>query len=125
MSASVSNDSGISVASVAIQPPSHPTYDLRGIIKLALAEDSADFVIGGLTIPLGSKVTLSSRWNEGNCWFIEYTDSHVASLSGNPFHFTSHSFAPNSGLQRMPNTGSGHSCNLNSAVSFGCCTCIV
>ncbi|XP_008454777.2 nicotinate-nucleotide pyrophosphorylase [carboxylating], chloroplastic isoform X2 [Cucumis melo] len=43
MSASVSNDSGISVASVAIQPPSHPTYDLRGIIKLALAEDSADF----------------------------------------------------------------------------------
>lgn len=43
MSASVSKDSGISVASAAIQPPSHPTYDLRGIIKLALAEDSADF----------------------------------------------------------------------------------
>lgn len=43
MSASVSQDSGISLASVTIQPPSHPTYDLRGIIKLALAEDSADF----------------------------------------------------------------------------------
>lgn len=45
MSTSVSKDSGISVASVAIQPPSHPTYDLRGIIQLALAEDSADFGI--------------------------------------------------------------------------------
>ncbi|KAE8637515.1 hypothetical protein CSA_004748 [Cucumis sativus] len=53
MSASVSKDSGISVASAAIQPPSHPTYDLRGIIKLALAEDSADFgdVTSLATIP--------------------------------------------------------------------------
>ncbi|XP_038892237.1 nicotinate-nucleotide pyrophosphorylase [carboxylating], chloroplastic isoform X1 [Benincasa hispida] len=53
MSTSVSKDSGISVASVAIQPPSHPTYDLRGIIKLALAEDSADFgdVTSLATIP--------------------------------------------------------------------------
>lgn len=53
MSTSVSKDSGISVASVAIQPPSHPTYDLRGIIQLALAEDSADFgdVTSLATIP--------------------------------------------------------------------------
>ncbi|KAG7031460.1 Nicotinate-nucleotide pyrophosphorylase [carboxylating], chloroplastic [Cucurbita argyrosperma subsp. argyrosperma] len=53
MSASVSKDSGISVASVAIQPPSHPTYDLRGVIKLALAEDSANFgdVTSLATIP--------------------------------------------------------------------------
>lgn len=53
MSASVSKDSGISVASVTIQPPSHPTYDLQGIIKLALAEDSADFgdVTSLATIP--------------------------------------------------------------------------
>lgn len=53
MSASLSKDSGISVASVAIQPPSHPTYDLRGVIKLALAEDSANFgdVTSLATIP--------------------------------------------------------------------------
>ncbi|XP_022977195.1 nicotinate-nucleotide pyrophosphorylase [carboxylating], chloroplastic [Cucurbita maxima] len=53
MSASVAKDSGISVASVAIQPPSHPTYDLRGVIKLALAEDSANFgdVTSLATIP--------------------------------------------------------------------------
>jgi hypothetical protein len=26
--------------SVALKPPLHPTYDLKGIIKLALAEDA-------------------------------------------------------------------------------------
>ncbi|XP_022155360.1 nicotinate-nucleotide pyrophosphorylase [carboxylating], chloroplastic isoform X2 [Momordica charantia] len=53
MSASVTKGSGISIKSMAIQPPSHPTYDLRGIIKLALAEDSADFgdVTSLATIP--------------------------------------------------------------------------
>ena len=25
---------------MALKPPSHPTYDLKGIIKLALAEDA-------------------------------------------------------------------------------------
>lgn len=50
MSASVTKGSGISIKSMAIQPPSHPTYDLRGIIKLALAEDSADFGINSLFI---------------------------------------------------------------------------
>lgn len=34
--------SGISLESLAVKPPSHPTYDLKGVIKLALAEDAAD-----------------------------------------------------------------------------------
>lgn len=35
--------SGVSIKSIAvIKPPSHPTYDLKGVIKLLLAEDAAD-----------------------------------------------------------------------------------
>ena len=33
---------GVSFEAVAIRPPSHPTYDLKGIIKLALAEDAGN-----------------------------------------------------------------------------------
>lgn len=32
----------ISLASMTVKPPSHPTYDLKDIIKLALAEDAGD-----------------------------------------------------------------------------------
>lgn len=32
----------ISLESMVIKPPSHPTYDLKGVIKLALAEDVAN-----------------------------------------------------------------------------------
>lgn len=32
----------ISFESMVIKPPSHPTYDLRAVIKLALAEDVGD-----------------------------------------------------------------------------------
>ena len=39
---SVSAKPGISVQSMVIKPPSHPTYDLQGVIKLALAEDAGD-----------------------------------------------------------------------------------
>ncbi|XP_027360279.1 nicotinate-nucleotide pyrophosphorylase [carboxylating], chloroplastic isoform X2 [Abrus precatorius] len=42
MSATGFTDSGISYESFAIKPPMHPTYDLKGIIKLALAEDAGD-----------------------------------------------------------------------------------
>ncbi|XP_062111070.1 quinolinate phosphoribosyltransferase [decarboxylating] 1a [Humulus lupulus] len=33
---------GVSIKSMVIEPPSHPTYDLNGVIKLALAEDAGD-----------------------------------------------------------------------------------
>ncbi|XP_061375379.1 quinolinate phosphoribosyltransferase [decarboxylating] 1a isoform X1 [Gastrolobium bilobum] len=42
MSATELTNSRISYESFAIQPPLHPTYDLKGIIKLALAEDAGD-----------------------------------------------------------------------------------
>lgn len=42
MSAIESKTFSISSESMAIKPPSHPTYDLNGVIKLALAEDAGD-----------------------------------------------------------------------------------
>lgn len=39
---SVTEKPGISIQSMVIKPPSHPTYDLQGVIKLALAEDAGD-----------------------------------------------------------------------------------
>ncbi|XP_019432220.1 PREDICTED: nicotinate-nucleotide pyrophosphorylase [carboxylating], chloroplastic isoform X2 [Lupinus angustifolius] len=42
MSATELTNSKISYESYAIKPPMHPTYDLKGIIKLALAEDAGD-----------------------------------------------------------------------------------
>ncbi|GKV42907.1 hypothetical protein SLEP1_g50265 [Rubroshorea leprosula] len=42
MSATQTRNAGISFESLAIKPPLHPTYDLKGIIKLALSEDSGD-----------------------------------------------------------------------------------
>lgn len=41
MSASATETAGgVSQGSMAIKPPSHPTYDLKAVIKLALAEDA-------------------------------------------------------------------------------------
>lgn len=42
MSATELTNPRISYESFAIKPPVHPTYDLKGIIKLALAEDAGD-----------------------------------------------------------------------------------
>ncbi|KAG5052865.1 hypothetical protein JHK87_005063 [Glycine soja] len=42
MSATEVTSSRISYESFAIKPPEHPTYDLKGIIKLALEEDAGD-----------------------------------------------------------------------------------
>ncbi|KAA8529066.1 hypothetical protein F0562_033446 [Nyssa sinensis] len=41
MSARTTNH-GISLEPMVVKPPSHPTYDLKGVIKLALAEDAGD-----------------------------------------------------------------------------------
>lgn len=35
-------NSRVSLESLVVRPPSHPTYDLKGIIKLALSEDAGD-----------------------------------------------------------------------------------
>ncbi|XVF85344.1 hypothetical protein PTKIN_Ptkin17bG0110100 [Pterospermum kingtungense] len=42
MAASHTTNGGVSLEAMAIKPPSHPTYDLKGIIKLALAEDAGN-----------------------------------------------------------------------------------
>lgn len=42
MSATEVTNPTISYESFAVKPPLHPTYDLKGIIKLALAEDAGD-----------------------------------------------------------------------------------
>ncbi|XP_004297362.1 PREDICTED: nicotinate-nucleotide pyrophosphorylase [carboxylating], chloroplastic [Fragaria vesca subsp. vesca] len=42
MSATQAERPGLSFESLPIKPPSHPTYDLAGVIKSALAEDAGD-----------------------------------------------------------------------------------
>ncbi|TYK16029.1 centromere-associated protein E-like [Cucumis melo var. makuwa] len=88
-----------------------------------------DLILDDENIDMYASVEPNSEANEDTVKEEKKTRKHgllnwlklrVASVSGNPFHFTSHSFAPNSGLQRMPSTVSGQSCNSNSAVSFGC-----
>ncbi|XWS34508.1 hypothetical protein CRYUN_Cryun21dG0044400 [Craigia yunnanensis] len=58
MAASHTTNAGVSFEAVAIKPPSHPTYDLKGIIKLALAEDAGNRgdVTCMATIPFDMKV---------------------------------------------------------------------
>lgn len=36
------NNLGKAVESLAVKPPAHPTYDLKGVIQLALSEDAGD-----------------------------------------------------------------------------------
>ncbi|XP_056164705.1 quinolinate phosphoribosyltransferase [decarboxylating] 1a isoform X2 [Syzygium oleosum] len=42
MSAAATDSPALSFERMAVKPPSHPTYDLKGVIKLALAEDAGD-----------------------------------------------------------------------------------
>ncbi|KAJ0974538.1 hypothetical protein J5N97_016503 [Dioscorea zingiberensis] len=42
MSAVDTTNQGALVGSMVVKPPSHPTYDMKAVIKLALAEDSGD-----------------------------------------------------------------------------------
>lgn len=42
MAATATAKAVISLQSMVVKPPSHPTYDLQGVIKLALAEDAGD-----------------------------------------------------------------------------------
>lgn len=42
MSAIATKNAGVAVESLVVKPPAHPTYDLKGVIKLALSEDAGD-----------------------------------------------------------------------------------
>lgn len=37
-----SSNLGVSIEPLVVNPPAHPTYDLKGVIKLALSEDAGD-----------------------------------------------------------------------------------
>ncbi|VVB03735.1 unnamed protein product [Arabis nemorensis] len=72
MSASATQTSGAS--SMAIKPPSHPTYDLKAVIKLALAEDAGDTgdVTCMATIPIDMEV---------EAYFLAKEDGIVAGIA--------------------------------------------
>lgn len=42
MAATTTINHGRSIQSAMVKPPVHPTYDLKGVIKLALSEDAGD-----------------------------------------------------------------------------------
>ena len=54
MSAIGTRNPVISLESMAISPPSHPTYDLKAVISLALSEDAGDR--GSLLFPSSDKI---------------------------------------------------------------------
>ncbi|XP_073139057.1 quinolinate phosphoribosyltransferase [decarboxylating] 1a [Henckelia pumila] len=58
MSATASKNVGIRVGSPVVEPPAHPTYDLKAVIRLALAEDAGDRgdVTCKATIPVETEV---------------------------------------------------------------------
>ncbi|KAJ1418439.1 Quinolinate phosphoribosyl transferase, C-terminal [Sesbania bispinosa] len=74
MSATQVTNSRISYESFAIKPPMHPTYDLKGIIKLALAEDAGDRgdVTCLATIPLDMEV---------EAYFLAKEDGIIAGIA--------------------------------------------
>nr|KYP76772.1 putative nicotinate-nucleotide pyrophosphorylase [carboxylating] [Cajanus cajan] len=74
MSATEVTSPQISFESFAIKPPEHPTYDLKGIIKLALAEDAGDRgdVTCMATIPLDMEV---------EAYFLAKEDGIIAGIA--------------------------------------------
>ncbi|KAE9595423.1 hypothetical protein Lal_00031272 [Lupinus albus] len=74
MSATELTNSKISYESYAIKPPMHPTYDLKGIIKLALAEDAGDR--GDITC----MATIPSDM-EVEAYFLAKEDGIIAGIS--------------------------------------------
>lgn len=74
MSATQTENPRISFESLPIQPPSHPTYDLWGVIKSAIAEDAGDqglkffFVSKNLfQVVLVLRSNCSVRFSNGEC----------------------------------------------------------
>ncbi|KAG2283280.1 hypothetical protein Bca52824_054500 [Brassica carinata] len=76
MSASATQTAGggVSHGSMAIKPPSHPTYDLKAVIELALAEDAGDTgdVTCMATIPFDMEV---------EAYFLAKEDGIVAGIA--------------------------------------------
>ncbi|KAL5553393.1 hypothetical protein UlMin_040794 [Ulmus minor] len=71
---SATQKSGISYDSMVVKPPLHPTYDLKEVVKLALAEDAADR--GDVT----SMATIPSEM-EVEAHFLAKEDGIVAGIA--------------------------------------------
>lgn len=68
MSATATRNVGMSVGSLVVKPPAHPTYDLKGVIQLALSEDAGDR--GKITILLLGLYFLNCIciWHQMECF---------------------------------------------------------
>ncbi|CAN8266960.1 unnamed protein product [Cochlearia groenlandica] len=74
VSSATQTNKGVSNSSMEINPPSHPTYDLKAVINLALAEDAGDTgdVTCMATIPFDMEV---------EAYFLAKEDGIVAGIS--------------------------------------------
>ncbi|KAL7090884.1 hypothetical protein ACP275_12G070100 [Erythranthe tilingii] len=74
MSATATSNVGIPAGSLVVKPPAHPTYDLNGVIQLALSEDAGDRgdVTCKATIPVEMEV---------EAYFLAKEDGIVAGIA--------------------------------------------
>ncbi|EYU40835.1 hypothetical protein MIMGU_mgv1a026168mg, partial [Erythranthe guttata] len=74
MSATATTNVGIPAGSLVVKPPAHPTYDLIGVIHLALSEDAGDRgdVTCKATIPVETEV---------EAYFLAKEDGIVAGIA--------------------------------------------
>ncbi|KAL8035064.1 hypothetical protein ABFX02_12G073000 [Erythranthe guttata] len=74
MSATAASNVGIPAGSLVVKPPAHPTYDLNGVIQLALSEDAGDRgdVTCKATIPVEMEV---------EAYFLAKEDGIVAGIA--------------------------------------------
>lgn len=74
MSAMATKNAGRTVESLVVKPPAHPTYDLKGVIQLALSEDAGD--LGDVSCKATIPVELESE-----AYFIAKEDGIVAGIA--------------------------------------------
>lgn len=74
MSAMASKTAEFPIRSLSVKPPSHPTYDLKGVIQLALSEDAGD--LGDVTC----KATIPDEM-EAEAHFLAKEDGIVAGIA--------------------------------------------
>ncbi|XP_059316789.1 quinolinate phosphoribosyltransferase [decarboxylating] 1a isoform X1 [Lycium ferocissimum] len=74
MSAIATKNAGRIVESLVVKPPAHPTYDLKGVIQLALSEDAGD--LGDVSCKATIPVDLESEAH-----FLAKEDGIVAGIA--------------------------------------------
>lgn len=74
MSAMATKNAGRTMDSLVVKPPAHPTYDLKGVIQLALSEDAGD--LGDVSCKATIPVDLESE-----AYFIAKEDGIVAGIA--------------------------------------------